>query len=255
MNLCILLIFHILGDFIFQSSQTARAKHKPGKEGRYALSRHLLLYTLTAFLSTMWWGYWWDTLLLTLMISVTHAVVDVVCIRLHRWFPRRQLPLFLADQAVHVILLVGASQMLGRLNEAGRFVRYTLLGGWESDDLYHITLAILLALICTAPAAVLVKKVFSLISASVPEEKKLEPARQVDVYRSGFVIGVCERLIILILGIAGQFGAVGFVLAAKSLARFKLINDDKDFAERYLVGTLVRALVAIVFVLAWNCLQ
>ena len=41
-----------------------------------------------------------------------------------------------------------------------------------------------------------------------------------------------EREIILILGLMGQFGAIGFVLTAKSLARFRQL-EDKEFAEKY----------------------
>lgn len=252
MKLCVLLMFHLLGDFILQSSRMAEEKQKPGKTGRRALARHMLLYLLTSLLSVLWWGQWWEILLMAGFLGVSHAVVDLLCVRLRRAFPGKRFFLFLSDQAVHGILLVGASRMLGGLNRAGSMMRDMLPGDWGPQERFQVMLGIVLVLLCTAPAAVLVKEVFSLISASVPEEKRLEPAGQVDIYRSGYVIGVCERLIILVLGVAGQFGAVGFVLAAKSLARFKLLNDDKDFAERYLVGTLASALVAIVGVLIWN---
>ena len=39
--------------------------------------------------------------------------------------------------------------------------------------------------------------------------------------------------------------AIGFVVAAKTLARFRLL-DDRDFAEYYLLGTLGSVAVAIV---------
>jgi hypothetical protein len=39
--------------------------------------------------------------------------------------------------------------------------------------------------------------------------------------------------------------AIGFVVAAKTLARFRLL-DDRDFAEYYLLGTLASVSVAIV---------
>ena len=42
----------------------------------------------------------------------------------------------------------------------------------------------------------------------------------------------------------GQFGAIGFVLTAKSLAKFKRL-ENKSFAEKYLVGTLLSAFIAI----------
>jgi hypothetical protein len=42
----------------------------------------------------------------------------------------------------------------------------------------------------------------------------------------------------------GSTAAVGFVVAAKTLARFKQL-DDRDFAEYYLLGTLASVAVAI----------
>ncbi len=45
------------------------------------------------------------------------------------------------------------------------------------------------------------------------------------------------------------YGAIGFVLAAKSVARFKDL-DDRDFSEGYLVGTLTSTSIAVVTGLA-----
>ena len=44
--------------------------------------------------------------------------------------------------------------------------------------------------------------------------------------------------------LTGSSAAVGFVVAAKTLARFKQL-DDRDFAEYYLLGTLASVAVAV----------
>ena len=44
--------------------------------------------------------------------------------------------------------------------------------------------------------------------------------------------------------LAGAEAAIGFVIAAKTIARFRLL-DDRDFAEYYLLGTLGSVSVAI----------
>ena len=46
-----------------------------------------------------------------------------------------------------------------------------------------------------------------------------------------------------------QFAAVGLVIAAKSIARFREL-EDRNFAEYYLVGTLASTLIAVVVGLA-----
>ncbi|MEW6448127.1 MAG: DUF3307 domain-containing protein [Bacillota bacterium] len=69
----------------------------------------------------------------------------------------------------------------------------------------------------------------------------------------GKCIGILERAIILLMVMRGEMAAVGFVLAAKSIARFKQL-DDRAFAEYYLVGTLISTLIACAGGLALNAL-
>ncbi|MEO5939639.1 MAG: hypothetical protein ABIZ72_01945 [Candidatus Limnocylindrales bacterium] len=63
--------------------------------------------------------------------------------------------------------------------------------------------------------------------------------------RVGSTIGVLERILIVVFVLTGTDVAIGFVVAAKTLARFKLL-DDRAFAEYYLLGTLASVAVAIV---------
>jgi len=44
--------------------------------------------------------------------------------------------------------------------------------------------------------------------------------------------------------LTGSTAAIGFVVAAKTLARFRQL-DDRDFAEYYLLGTLASVGVAL----------
>jgi hypothetical protein len=62
--------------------------------------------------------------------------------------------------------------------------------------------------------------------------------------RIGATIGALERLLIVAFVLVGADAAVGFVIAAKTIARFKQL-DDRGFAEYYLLGTLASVSVAI----------
>ncbi len=62
--------------------------------------------------------------------------------------------------------------------------------------------------------------------------------------RIGATIGILERLLIVTFVLTGSTAAIGFVVAAKTLARFKQL-DDRDFAEYYLLGTLASVSVAL----------
>ena len=61
--------------------------------------------------------------------------------------------------------------------------------------------------------------------------------------RIGATIGALERLLIVGFVLVSAEAAVGFVIAAKTIARFKQL-DDRGFAEYYLLGTLASVAVA-----------
>lgn len=63
-------------------------------------------------------------------------------------------------------------------------------------------------------------------------------------FNRGRIIGVLERILLFVFLLQGQFGAIGFVLAAKAFTRFKAL-DDRAFAEYVLIGTLLSACLAL----------
>jgi hypothetical protein len=65
-----------------------------------------------------------------------------------------------------------------------------------------------------------------------------------DAYAMGLMIGILERFILFLMVLLGYWSALGFVIAAKSIARFKEL-DEKGFADYYLIGTLASVLVAL----------
>jgi len=83
-----------------------------------------------------------------------------------------------------------------------------------------------------------------------PEVVLSEPApppapQPAQTARVGATIGILERILVVVFVLTGTEAAIGFVVAAKTLARFRLL-DDRDFAEYYLLGTLASVAVAIV---------
>lgn len=60
----------------------------------------------------------------------------------------------------------------------------------------------------------------------------------------GRIIGVLERALVLTLVLVGQYGALGLIVAAKAVARFRGL-EDRDFAEYFLIGTLASLLHAV----------
>src|SRR5947199_350702 len=94
-----------------------------------------------------------------------------------------------------------------------------------------------------AGGAVLIRRVLDLVPVGESPGKGgiTVPASELS---RGMVIGVLERAITLTLVFIGQFGALGLVIAAKALTRFRAL-DDRDFAEYVLIGTLASILFAL----------
>jgi hypothetical protein len=86
------------------------------------------------------------------------------------------------------------------------------------------------------------------IGELLPAEDE-KPDKRVDPRMMGATIGVLERALVIALMPGGGPAAVGFVVAAKTLARFRELNN-KRFAERYLLGTMASVTIALVSALA-----
>ena len=63
---------------------------------------------------------------------------------------------------------------------------------------------------------------------------------------AGNWIGIFERMIIVMLVIFDEVGAIGLVIAAKSLARYKQLGNDDQFTEKFLIGTLSSVSLALI---------
>ncbi len=60
---------------------------------------------------------------------------------------------------------------------------------------------------------------------------------------AGALIGLLERLLTIMFVILGEYGAIGFIIAAKSILRFK--DTDTAKTEYVLAGTFLSFGIAI----------
>jgi hypothetical protein len=77
----------------------------------------------------------------------------------------------------------------------------------------------------------------------IPAESRADASAAGEIGR-GRIIGILERSIVFVLVVRGNISAVGLILAAKAIARFKDL-DKRDFAEYVLIGTLLSISFAI----------
>lgn len=152
--------------------------------------------------------------------------------------------LFLADQAAHLAVLLGGAgallfnqPTLQAWNDATNGVLGHLLP--VADPAAGLTvLVILLDLVI-----INIRGGFFLVGTLLAP-RGFAAGSEPGPERVGASIGILERLIVCVLVLAGQAAAIGFVIAAKTLARFRQL-DDRHFAEYYLVGTLASVTLAL----------
>ncbi len=233
MALWILLIAHLIADFTLQSAEWASKKTQ---KLRY-LFGHAFIYAVVmaiavfvAIPATTGW-------LPFVIIIISHLAIDWIRIASDK---KSKKPVtffcsFVIDQILHIAIIAILVKVFS-LN-----TQYTpWFSNWATkvplDDYLRY---ILLFVIIWDPASVFVKKLSLYVSGKVHSAVNNEEAPV------GSIIGKMERLIIAILVLCNQIGAIGFVLTAKSLARYKQLSE-KGFAEKYLVGTLTSTATAIV---------
>ena len=178
--------------------------------------------------------------LLGVIISILHFLINLIKNKLEKRFPQRRLQLlfFLLNQLVHIIMIIGIYYIFNLENLTNNF--YIKLQNYENFK--TIILYILIFSIILDPASVFIRKLFISISS------KTYPKIYSEELKAGNIIGKLERIIIAILLLNNQFGVIGFVLTAKSIARFKQM-ENRDFAEKYLIGTLTSFLIVLISVL------
>lgn len=177
--------------------------------------------------------------LLALLLAGLHVVIDWAKVQTDRLQPRGYWPVatFLVDQGLHLIAIVILSSMFGFIST--RSLVQWLAASWVNTQ-YTYLASIYVA--CLFGGSILVRLTTRVFQVPTSDVRGVEGA--------GAYIGVIERLAITTLVALGQHAAVGFVLAAKSIARYKKIEEEKGFGEYYLIGTLTSSTIAILAGLA-----
>lgn len=211
----ILVLAHVLGDFYFQSEKMCSSKRN-GHVSSPWMYCHSLIVTVITFTLV------WDSsfLLCAGIIFVSHWLIDVV-----KSYRKDTALWFIIDQLLHIAVLVAICCLWSR-----RFA-WTTWNGLQINDCF-MPEYILAILLLGKPTNILIKKILS--------EHKLH---ENGTNRIGSLIGSLERCIAFLLIVAGQFSAVGFLVTAKSVLRFKDTQTEKT--EYVLAGTLLSFGMAI----------
>lgn len=215
-----LLLAHVVGDFLFQTDYFCRKKIEGGLCGLHIYLHSLLIFILS-WIALWSFSSWW----LALILGVAHLLIDSVK-------KRDNLASFLIDQVVHVMCI-------------GIVVCVVMNKGLDVVPNHNyewvniVCLYALAFLLNGKPTNLLIKHLLRTYSVQSPQESDGSN----ESIRSGKLIGNLERWLIILFMLCGQYEAIGFLIAAKSIIRYK--DGDTSKTEYVLAGTLISVFVAV----------
>jgi len=220
------LIAHVLADFIFQPQRWCEKKDE--KIFSKALLYHIVIVFGLSWICSMQAAFWRTAL----AIAAIHCLFDILKSMLSG---RQKLVryLFFADQTLHLAVIVIATYWFSDVQTI------------EFPDAItsHKVMVVLSFLLCTKPANIMIREILKTFEIPVSD-----PADTNELMNAGKLIGTLERIISLTLILVNQFAAVGFIIAAKSLLRFR--DTATARTEYLLIGTLLSFGMAILLGIA-----
>ena len=213
------LLSHLVSDFYLQTEKSCKSKADNAFKSRH-LYIHALITFACAWLFSLSVGFWWAALL----IATLHLIIDglkSVCKNLKG--------AFFIDQLLHLAVIVAVVITFNNLGT----VSFPI---WLPET--KVLLWIVAFAFCLRPANFIIQNIFKEAKISIPDS-----GNEQSLPNAGRVIGNVERLLTLVFVMLGQFEAIGFLLAAKSLLRFR--ETDTVKSEYVLVGTLLSFGIAI----------
>ncbi len=239
----VLLLGHVLGDFYFQNEKIAQEKIKSTKW----LSIHCLCYCASMIVAALAM----DSMHVTIgaiVVAILHMIIDAMkYVYLQSKYQKRtatqvvERNVFIVDQVFHGVCLVGVAYWIvvntSQIGLREEWIRFFEVIGISGELVLKWCLTLLLV---HKPANIAIQKV---LMPYKPQKQMLEIKKD---NNAGRFIGSLERMIMLIFLAIEQYSAIGLVLTAKSIARYDRISKESDFAEYYLLGTLISTVIVIV---------
>lgn len=215
-------IAHLCLDYFFQTDKLAKQKNTIGFKSPFLYWHALACFTLS-WLFSLQVGF----ALAAAIIAITHFLVDGFKHHLNnsKYLGRYA---FFIDQAVHLIILTVVVILFDKW--------YGINPSIEASLNFKYLLIITGYLVCLKPANIFIKEVFQATEIQVSSDNEMPNA--------GKVIGVLERILTLTFIIVSQYSAVGFLIAAKSILRYR--NDETLKTEYVLIGTMLSFGIAVV---------
>lgn len=235
----VLLTLHVLGDFYFQSDKVAQKKQLSFKW----VGIHAAQYAVPFALAFLFMRAGAAIILCMVLTVLVHFIIDSLKYILNKIKIFDRIKKFLFDQLLHILSIFIIVMYYGNID--GKIVLHELWNnilGIINIDFKLALRWILLIILILKPANI----IFRLLFVNFKPDDASENAVDSKNKKAGAIIGCLERILIVLFVSIQQYSALGFILTAKSIARYDAIAKDRKFAEYYLIGTLVSVVYSII---------
>jgi hypothetical protein len=204
---------HLIADFWLQPTSWIECRRKNGWKSK-RLVLHAFIAAILPVAFTLQWSLWW----FLPPIFILHYLLDFLKFKI-----KDNLFTFIFDQILHIGLLFLLSIYASKIA--------------LPDELQKFWIYATGFVFITTPSGFLINKFLKPITQTGNDNVKINASAW---------IGILERILIVIFVLVGQFQAIGFLVAAKSVFRFSEIQKEGNpKAEYFLLGTLASFLVAV----------
>jgi len=222
-----LLLAHFIGDFVLQPKSWVQ---KRTMRIGYLLLHIAIHAAVLVLLFIPELREQWQTIV---FVACAHLLIDSGKIYLEKKFPGRAFLLFIIDQSLHVLSLIAVV-----------LYQYGITINWETTVFSTTGLLYILTFVLTVFVSPIMLRVFF---SKWTSEVDFAHKPQSSLVDAGMLIGIMERLLIVLFIQVGFLSGIGFLLGAKSIFRFGDLTNAKDtkFTEYILVGTLASFVIGI----------
>jgi len=219
-----LILAHLLGDFVLQPNTWV--KNKADKKIKsIELYFHTLIHGILILLLLGSLNFWKPALIL----SLSHGIIDLLKVYFSK--SKNKTTWFFIDQLLHFIAIFIIWYFFFNPEVSPFDI-------WNNPSLWIYTTAIIF---------------LSIVSGIIMQQilrnwnKQIQEVNKLSLKNAGKYIGYLERLFVFLFVVSNHWGAIGFLLTAKSVFRFGDLKEstNRKLTEYILIGTLLSFGLAI----------
>ncbi|MEC4005010.1 DUF3307 domain-containing protein [Flavobacterium sp. SUN052] len=219
------MIAHVMSDYFFQTDKSAKEKNVNGFKSKFLLKHAFITFICSWILS-----FDINFVFCSLGISVLHYLIDGLKKNLNT--SRFS---FYIDQFLHIVVLFLFVWIFEKHFESHAILEITMSNKWLFMILSYI--------ICIKPANIFIRETLVAGKIQSISDPSNELQNKNELQNAGKLIGILERILVLTFVIIGKWEVIGFLIAAKSILRYK--DTDTIKTEYVLIGTMLSFGIAI----------